>query len=80
MLELARSLGREIPRLALLGIELESVEPGEPLSSPVREAVQLALESFPRLRALLSGATGELTVPRSFGPGDDAFPGELKCA
>ena len=80
VLELALSLGREIPRLALLGIELESVEPGEPLSSPVREAVHLALENFPRLRVLLSGATGELTKPRSFGPGDDAFPGELKCA
>lgn len=80
VLELARSLGRDIPRLALLGIELESVEYGEPLSSSVRQAVHLALENFPRLRALLSGATGELTRPRSFAPGDEAFPGELKCA
>jgi hydrogenase maturation protease len=80
VLELARSLGREIPRLALLGIELESVEYGEPLSPVVKQSVHLALESFPRLRALLSGASGELTVPRSFAPGDPAFPGELKCA
>lgn len=80
VLELARSLGRDIPRLALLGIELESVEYGEPLSPVVKQAVHLALENFPRVRALLSGASGELTQPRSFAPGDQAFPGELKCA
>ena len=80
VLELARSLGREIPRLALLGIELESVEPGEPLSPRVKQAVTLALLHFPRVCELLSGAGGELTQPRSFAPGDDTFPGELKCA
>lgn len=80
VLDLARSLGRELPRLALLGIELESVEYGDPISPVVKEALHVALENFPRLRALLSGAAGALTKPRSFAPGDTAFPGELKCA
>jgi hydrogenase maturation protease len=80
VLELARSLGREVPRLALLGIELESVEPGEPISPRVKQAVTLALLHFPRVCELLSGQGGELTQPRSFAPGDDRFPGELKCA
>ncbi|HUK87984.1 MAG TPA: hydrogenase maturation protease [Terriglobales bacterium] len=80
VLGLARSLGREIPRLALLGIELESVEPGEPISPAVKQALQVALENFPRLRTLLSGTADALTRPRSFAPGDCAFPGEVKCA
>lgn len=80
VLELALSLGRDIPRLALLGIELESVDYGAPLSPAVKQALHLALENFPRLRALLSSEGGELTLPRSFAPGDVAFPGELKCA
>lgn len=80
VLELARSLGREIPRLALLGIELESVEPGEPLSPRVKQAVTLALLHFPRLCELLGSPGADLAQPRSFAPGDDTFPGELKCA
>jgi len=43
--ELARALHRLPPRLVLIGIEAGGLEHGEPLSAPVRAAVQQAVEA-----------------------------------
>ena len=64
-LDLRRSLGLPCPRMFLLGIEIESAEPGTELSDVVRNAVKVVAESFPLLLKRLQDGT----APR-FWPSD----------
>jgi hypothetical protein len=52
-LRLSRSLGRHVPRLMLLGVELESVTPGARRTAPVDAALESVIECFPALSAAL---------------------------
>ena len=80
-LQLARALRRRIPRLALLGVEIGSLGPGERRSPAVERAVGLAVERFSRLAALLSRqAASQWQRPRQFAPDDNSFPGDEQCA
>ena len=72
-LELARALGRTIPRLFLLGIEAGTVTQGSPRSPAVEQAIALVVERISNLRSLL--LTSELIATRSFSPLDRFFPG-----
>ena len=76
VLDLARALGRPIPRLMLLGIEVASVAPGTTLSPAVEQAVALAVERFSDVEAIVRNpqAPAWHTAQR-FLPGDDSFPG-----
>lgn len=51
--DLARALGRRIPRLFLLGIEAGTVAAGAPRSAAVEQAIALVLERIPLLKSLL---------------------------
>jgi hydrogenase maturation protease len=73
VLELAHALGRAIPRLFLLGIEVGTVAQGAARSAAVEQAVGLVLERVSDLRSLLLAS--EVNVTRSFVPGDRSFPG-----
>jgi len=73
VLELAHALGRAIPRLFLLGIEVGTVAQGAARSAAVEQAVELVVEKLSDLRSLL--LTSEVIVTRSFDPGDRSFPG-----
>ena len=73
VLELAHALGRAIPRLFLLGIEAGTVAQGAARSAAVEQAVGLIVERISDLRTLL--LTSEVSVTRSFDPGDRSFPG-----
>lgn len=53
-LELAQTLGRRVPPVHLLGIEIESSQPGQERSPSVDAAIQEAVHLFPLLRELLS--------------------------
>ena len=73
VLDLARALGRPIPRLMLLGIEVASVASGTTLSPAVEQAVALAVERFEAVRTiLLDPAASAWRSPQRFPP-DDAF-------
>ena len=75
-LEVARAIGRHVPRLMLLGVEVETVSLDIPRSAAVERAIATVVEGFPRLHSLLSHT--EATVwssPRRFLPGDVTFPG-----
>lgn len=76
MLGLAAALGGRRPQLLLLGIELATREPGTALSGAVEVAVQMVVEKFPQLRAILTEANaGRWLNGRRFPPGDASFPG-----
>lgn len=51
VVRLGRALGRPLPQLMLLGIEIESAEPGTLLTETVRGAVEYCQEHFAELRA-----------------------------
>jgi len=75
-LNLARSLGRAIPRLYLLGIEAGSVTQGAPRSPGVDQAINLVVERFPQLESLLLNHDSSATIgTRTFPPHDRSFPG-----
>lgn len=77
-LALARALGREIPRLFLLGVEAGTAGLGEPRSPAVESAISLVVERLPELKPLLlSDASSESIGLRSFPPGDRSFPGRI---
>jgi hydrogenase maturation protease len=74
---LAEALGRRPPRLLLLGVEMEDVAPGAPRSAGVERALELAVEVFPRVRALLENEHASVwRWPRHFPPEKSGFPGE----
>lgn len=69
--DLARALGRPIPRLVLLGIELASVSLGAGCSAAVERAIAAVVEEFPRLRSwLLEAQVAEWRRPLQFSPAD----------
>jgi hydrogenase maturation protease len=52
-LRLALALGRRVPRLLLLGVELESVAQGTGRTGPVDAALEAVVEHFPQIQAAL---------------------------
>jgi Ni,Fe-hydrogenase maturation factor len=78
-LRLAETLGRRLPQLLLLGVELEDVAPGAPRSHVVESALERAVEAFPLLLALArdpdASVWSAVAEPRHFTPDDDRFPG-----
>jgi len=74
-LELARALGRTIPRLFLLGIEAGTVTQGAPRSAAVEQAIALVVERIPQLKSiLLNNDPSGVIATRSFPPSDRFFP------
>ncbi len=73
ILRLAEALHRRVPKLYLLGIEIESISPGAPLTSAVRDAVARARAQFGAVRDWLIESGGRLTRPRSSPPGGEVF-------
>ncbi|MFB3921902.1 MAG: hydrogenase maturation protease [Terriglobia bacterium] len=75
-LELMAALGRPIPRLALLGVEIATVEAGRPRSPAVETAIETVVERFPAIHAFLAAAekTG-WAGPLRFAPDNAAFAG-----
>jgi hydrogenase maturation protease len=75
-LELARALGRTIPRLFLLGIEAGAVAQGAQRSPAVDQAIALVVERIPHLKSLLlaDNSPGSIGI-RTFSPNDRSFPG-----
>jgi hydrogenase maturation protease len=53
VLELAGALGRRLPRVILLGIEIDTARAGSTLSEPVARAAQTVVVLFPSLIARL---------------------------
>jgi hydrogenase maturation protease len=75
-LELMEALGRPFPRLALLGVEVETVEPGAPRSKEVEAAIDIVVSRFSALWEYLAGAEKNgWSGPLRFVPGDTTFPG-----
>lgn len=60
VLRLALALGRNIPRLMLLGVELESVAQGTRRTAPVDAALEVVIEHFPQLQAALQDSESPL--------------------
>ena len=75
-LDLARALGRRIPRMMLLGIELEGLALGATRPAAVERAIDLIVERFPAVLALLTDpASNAWASPCRFLPDDESFPG-----
>jgi hydrogenase maturation protease len=76
LLGLMAALGRRVPRIVLLGVELEGVAAGAARSPAVEAAIERVAEEFPALRRRVSDL---LDRPEwkgeSFAPGDPSFPG-----
>jgi hydrogenase maturation protease len=74
--ELARALGRRVPRLMLLGVEAGAVGPGAARSPAVERAISSVLELLPRLLSLLPDPASLVwRAARHFPPETDSFPG-----
>ena len=59
-LRLARSLGWCVPKLMLLGVELESVTPGASRTAPVDAALESVVQCFPELLVALRNSESPL--------------------
>jgi hydrogenase maturation protease len=68
-LRLTAALHYRLPRLALLGVEIESTLPGAPRSAAVESAVQMVVERFEALEKFLTLEWDGVT-PRRFAPGE----------
>jgi hydrogenase maturation protease len=69
-LRMARVLGRRVPRLMLLGIELESVRLGAPRTPPINVTLETVIKHFQQLRGALLDNNSPLWSGRhSFPPG-----------
>ncbi len=55
LLKLARSLGRQLPPVFVLGIEAATVTPGCARTAGVQRAVEAVVDRFPALKAHLAG-------------------------
>lgn len=74
--ELARALGRHVPRVMLLGVEIGEVTPGAPRSPAVERALTTIVRGFSRLQPLVVDPDSSLwRAARQFPPEDDSFPG-----
>jgi hydrogenase maturation protease len=70
-LRLMAALHYRLPRLALLGIEIESAQPGVPRSAAVESAVQIAVDRFDVLERFLTlEEHWDRATPRRFAPGE----------
>ncbi len=77
ILKLATALGRTLPPVMILGIEIGESHPGAPRSAEVEAAVSLVVERFSRLRSMLANPrAAPWDHARSFSPEDASFPGE----
>ncbi len=77
MLKLAAALGRALPPVVILGIEIGQLRPGMPRCGPVESAVARIVETFPKLRSLLANPQAALwDSARTFSPEDFSFPGK----
>jgi hydrogenase maturation protease len=73
-LRLSRSLGLRVPRLILLGVELESVTTGSPRTRPVEAALGAVVECFPTLLAALRNSESPVwSGHHSYPPDGRAF-------
>lgn len=73
--ELARALGRRVPRVMLLGVEIGELTMGAARSPAVERALTRTVQNFPRLQALLADTASSLwRAARQFPPEDDSFP------
>jgi hydrogenase maturation protease len=63
ILELASALGRHLPPVMLLGIEIDAARTGSTLSEPVLRAVQTVVALFPSLVSRLVPQRSAATVP-----------------
>jgi len=59
-IKMARTLGRRLPRLMLLGIEWENVTPGAPRTPPVNAALDTVVKHFQQLYASLLDSNSPL--------------------
>ena len=76
-LKLATALGRTLPPVMILGIEIGELRPGAPRSAAVEMSVARVVERFPKLCSLLANPHAALpSRARSFSPEDASFPGE----
>ena len=74
--ELARALGRHVPRVILLGVEIGEATPGAPRTPAVDRALTTIVRGFSRLQASLVDLNSSLwRTARQFPPEDDSFPG-----
>jgi hydrogenase maturation protease len=62
ILELAGALGRRLPHVILLGIEIDTARTGSTLSEPVTRAAQTVVALFPALISRLVGARAATTL------------------
>jgi hydrogenase maturation protease len=70
-LRLMAALHYRLPRLALLGVEIESTLPGAPLSVAVESAVRMVVERFEALATFLTlEGKWDWGTPRRFAPGE----------
>jgi hydrogenase maturation protease len=75
--DLARALGRPLPRLMLLGVEIGEVAPCAGRSPAVERALSLIVERFSRLQSWLVESESSLWCSAShFLPDDTSFPGK----
>jgi len=75
--ELARALGRQVPRVMLLGVEIGEVTPGAPRTPDVERALSTIVQGFSRLQPLVADPDSSLwRSARQFPPEDDSFPGQ----
>ena len=71
-LRLMAALHYRLPRLALLGVEIESAQPGVPRSAAVESAVRLVVERFEALEEFLAlEENWDGLTPRQFAPGEN---------
>ncbi len=70
-LRLMAALRYRLPRLALLGVEIESAQPGAPRSPAVESAVRMVVERFEALETFLTlEGKWDWVTPRHFAPGE----------
>jgi hydrogenase maturation protease len=75
-LRLALALGRPVPRLMLLGIELESVTKGAKRTELVDATLEAVVEHFPQIQAQVSDGQSRLwSGHHSYPPGESSFLG-----
>lgn len=75
-LQLGTALGRPLPRLLLVGIEIESCAAGGSISGAVQEAIGIIAKRFSALCEIVQPEREmQWELPRHFSPGDASFPG-----
>ena len=75
-LQLRTALGRALPRLFLVGIEIETCVAGGPLSPMVLEAIRIIVGRFAALCEIVKPERAiTWKIPWRFPPGDASFPG-----